>query len=112
MQEVKNISPEELKAALDAGKSIAILDVREDEELEISSLPGAYHIPLAELPERSNEWEIACNGKDLCVVICRSGQRSENAILFLEHLGISGAFNLAGGINAYAERIDSDMETY
>lgn len=40
------VTPIELKAELDAGKSLFLLDVREDHELEVSKIEGVVHIPL------------------------------------------------------------------
>lgn len=43
---------DELKAALDAGADMLLIDVREDWEVESGSMPGAIHIPVAELERR------------------------------------------------------------
>ena len=43
---------DELKAALDAGADMLLIDVREDWEVESGSMPGSVHIPVAELESR------------------------------------------------------------
>lgn len=43
---------DELKAALDAGADMLLIDVREDWEVESGSMPGSIHIPVAELERR------------------------------------------------------------
>ena len=41
-----------LKAALDAGATMLLIDVREDYEVESGSMPGSIHIPLGQLEDR------------------------------------------------------------
>lgn len=41
-----------LKAALDAGATMLLIDVREDWEVESGSMPGSIHVPMAELERR------------------------------------------------------------
>ena len=43
---------DELKAALDGGATMLLIDVREDYEVESGSMPGSIHIPVAELERR------------------------------------------------------------
>lgn len=70
-----------------------LLDVRELEEREITSI-GGMHIPLRDVPSRINELP-----KDkLIVCYCKSGSRSKRAILFLKEKGFSRVVNLAGGV--------------
>ena len=77
-----------------------IIDVREAHEYKRGHIKGAINIPLSELRKRVNEIP-----KDKPVYIhCRSGQRSYNAVLALQHLGYSNVFNMAGsflGISLY-----------
>ena len=46
------ILPSEIKERLDRGENLAIVDVREDEEVAAGIIQGAIHIPLAQLPDR------------------------------------------------------------
>ena len=43
---------DELKAQLDAGAEVLLIDVREDHEVESGSIPGAVHVPVGELEAR------------------------------------------------------------
>jgi len=108
--EVPQIEVEELEAALDADEPIAILDVREPYEWVICNLGhrGARLIPEGELVARLNE----IDPKVRLVVHCHSGARSTKAVEFLRQAGYTNAFNLRGGISAWAERIDAGMATY
>lgn len=87
---------------------VLLLDVREPHELEISRLPQAIHIPMGEVPARLDE---IARGRTL-VVLCRSGGRSAQVAQFLERNGFDDVYNLAGGINAWAEEIDPALEVY
>jgi sulfur-carrier protein adenylyltransferase/sulfurtransferase len=102
------ITVEDLKDKRDRGESLTLLDVREPHEWAISDLPGSMKIPLGTLPARfaelSQDTEI--------VVYCRTGGRSANAVQFLRQRGYERAFNLAGGINRWAEQIDPSMARY
>ena len=48
----QRVAVDELKAALDAGATMLLIDVREDWEVASGSMPGSVHIPVAELEGR------------------------------------------------------------
>ena len=104
---VPEISVEELKKRLDAKEDLFILDVREPHEYQICNLNG-YLVPLNDLPKRVHELDPS---KDM-VVHCRSGGRSARAVEFLQKAGYTKARNLAGGILAWADRIDPKVPKY
>ena len=106
-EELPEVQVEELKRRRDAGDGPLILDVREPYEARICSLGGVL-IPLGELPARAGELDPS---REL-VVLCRSGVRSARAVAFLRQAGFGKARNLAGGILAWAERIDPRMARY
>lgn len=99
---------EELKARLDQGADVFILDVREPQEFQICQIPGATLIPLGELPRRLVELE----GRDEMVVSCKSGARSAKAVKLLREAGFSKAKNLRGGILAWIDRVDPSLPKY
>jgi sulfur-carrier protein adenylyltransferase/sulfurtransferase len=101
------ITVEELKKRLDEHTDIFILDVREPHEYEIANL-GGYLIPLNDLANRVNELD---SSKEI-VVHCASGIRSARAVNFLAEVGFKKVRNLVGGINAWAEKIDSSLPIY
>ena len=86
----------------------ALIDVREDWEVAKAALEGAIHIPLQELPERMSKLDPARP----YVVMCRSGGRSAKATDFLRRQGFADVTNLAGGIDAWARRIDPTVPRY
>lgn len=108
MAGVPEITVEELKARMDRKDSFVLLDVREPDEYEFCRLPGSKLIPLGELEGRLGELDPAAD----LVVHCRSGGRSAKAVAFLRQKGYSKAVNVAGGVLAWAERVDPTLPTY
>src|SRR5690349_10633604 len=104
---VPEIQPEELKARLDAGDDIFILDVREPHEFQICNLNG-YLIPLGELPKRVHELD---SSREI-IAHCRSGVRSAKAVDFLRQAGFRKVSNLAGGILAWSDKVDTSVPKY
>jgi sulfur-carrier protein adenylyltransferase/sulfurtransferase len=107
---VPEITVEELKAKIDAGAPIYLLDVREPHEYQIARIPGATLIPLGQLGARYGELPPASAGKEV-IVMCRSGARSAKAVAQLKELGIEGK-NLQGGVLAWSDRIDPTQPKY
>jgi sulfur-carrier protein adenylyltransferase/sulfurtransferase len=104
---VPEIQPEELKRKLDRHEDVFILDVREPHEYQICNLNG-YLIPLGDLPKRVNELD---SSREI-VAHCRSGVRSGKAVDFLRQAGFKKVSNLAGGILAWADKVDPKMPKY
>jgi rhodanese-related sulfurtransferase len=104
---MQEITVEELKAMQDEGKDFQLIDVREDFEYEMSNLNGTL-IPLGGI---MIETEKIAKDKPV-VVMCRSGKRSAAAIMQLEQLGYTNLYNLQGGILAWAQDIDPEMQVY
>lgn len=105
---MKEITVTELKVLKDTKADFQLIDVRETAEYEEANLEGLL-IPLQTLP--ANVDKIA---KDKQVVVhCRSGKRSANAISFLEaNYGLENLYNLVGGILAWRDEIDPDMDVH
>jgi len=104
---IPEIQPEELKRRLDAKEDVFVLDVREPHEYQICNL-GGYLIPLGDLPKRVNELD---SSREI-VAHCRSGVRSGKAVDFLRQAGFKKVWNLAGGILAWADKVDPKMPKY
>ncbi len=104
---MQDMTPEELKQRLDAGDDLFVLDVREPHEYQICNL-GGHLIPLNDLPKRVSELD---SSREI-VVHCKMGGRSAKAVDFLRQSGFAKVHNLAGGINAWAERIDPKVPKY
>ncbi len=102
-----DIQVEELKRRLDKGDDIFVLDVREPHEYQICNI-GGHLIPLGDLPKRVSELD---SSREI-VAHCRSGVRSAKAVDFLKQAGFKKVHNLAGGILAWADRVDPKMPKY
>jgi adenylyltransferase/sulfurtransferase len=102
------ITVEELRARLDRGDKVFILDVRNPPEYDICRIPGSVLVPLPELPQRLSELD---KNREM-VVHCKSGMRSARAIQLLKQHGFDQLTNLKGGILAWAEKIDPAMPRY
>jgi adenylyltransferase/sulfurtransferase len=105
---VADITPQELKARLDAGRPPVLLDVREDWETRLCRLPDAVHIPIEELELRIDELD----PDNEIVVYCHQGVRSAAVARWLEGRGFRRVRNLAGGLDAWARTVDPTMRRY
>jgi sulfur-carrier protein adenylyltransferase/sulfurtransferase len=106
---IPQISVQELKRRLDAKENVFVLDVREPHEYPIANL-GAPLIPVGDLEKRVGE--LAAEKDRNIVIHCRSGARSQKAALILKNAGFTHLENLAGGILAWADKIDPSMPKY
>ena len=105
---VKEISVFDLKQLQDEKKEVVVIDVRNPDEYEYCNIGGEL-IPMQEIPERFSEIP-----KDKTVVVqCHHGGRSAQVVNWLEQAqGYENVFNLAGGIHAWSNEIDSGIPTY
>ncbi len=102
-----DMTVEEFKQRLERGDDLFVLDVREPHEYQICNL-GGFLIPLNDLPKRVSELD---SSREI-VVHCKMGGRSAKAADFLRQSGFSKVHNLAGGITAWADRIDPKVPKY
>jgi adenylyltransferase/sulfurtransferase len=108
-QSMPEISATELKARLENGDDIQLIDVREANEVAVAKLPNAVHIPLAQVINRMSE--IDPNRET--VVHCKMGGRSARAIQALQQSGFTGnLLNLKGGITAWSNEVDPSVPKY
>ena len=104
---VPEIGPRELKARLDRGDDLLILDVREPHEYQICNLGGRL-IPLGDLSRRVSELD---SSREI-VAHCRTGKRSAEAVEFLRKAGFRKVLNLKGGILAWSDEVDPSVPKY
>src|SRR6187401_2113231 len=102
------ITPVELKAELDRGEKIVIVDVREPQEYQINRIPGSKLIPLGEIPRRYAELD----KNDELVMQCKVGARSFRAAEFLRSVGFTRVLNLKGGILEWIDKVDPSQPKY
>lgn len=104
---VPEITPTDFVARRDRGETLTLLDVREDWELAVASVPNIIHIPMGQVADRMQELD---RGTEI-VVLCRSGRRSLEVAKFLQQNGFK-TVNLAGGILAWSRELDATIPTY
>ncbi|MBK9164980.1 MAG: sulfurtransferase [Acidobacteria bacterium] len=106
---IEEISATNLKARLDAGENIQLIDVRQPEEHAFAKIDGAKLIPLGEILSRMSELDTE---KEV-VIHCKMGGRSARAIEALQQSGYTGALkNLKGGITAWSNEVDHKVPKY
>jgi adenylyltransferase/sulfurtransferase len=105
---IPEITPRELKARLDRGDDLFVLDVREPHEVQICKLNNGHLIPLGDIPRRASELDSSRE----TVVYCRSGRRSADAVQFLQQAGFHKIWNLKGGILAWSDEVDPSVPKY
>ncbi|MBO9130225.1 rhodanese-like domain-containing protein [Bacillus sp. 165] len=92
----KTVTADELQRILESGEKKNIIDVRELEEVQEGKIPGAKHIPLGELENRTNELD---STKEY-VIVCHAGGRSQRASEYLASHGYR-VHNMLGGMSAW-----------
>ncbi len=125
---IPQITAQELKQRIDRGDDLFVLDVRNPEEWEISSLDGVidtvkipkpqFQIALDDVLSGRKQAENTVIGRiprDREVIVhCRSGMRSTDVINMLRDVGYDPdkLVNMAGGILAWAKNVDRSMPVY
>ncbi|MFJ5232639.1 adenylyltransferase/sulfurtransferase MoeZ [Kitasatospora sp. NPDC088391] len=104
------ITSKQLKEWIDNGENIDIIDVREINEYEIVSIPGARLIP-------KNEFLMGTALQDLpqdkrIVLHCKTGVRSAEVLAVLKAAGFSDAVHLGGGVVGWVNQIEPHKPSY
>ena len=93
------IAPAALRALLEGGEEVVLLDVREAEEYREGVIPGSVSIPMGDVPARAVELDEEAR----IVVFCRHGQRSAMVAQFLLERSFERVQSLRGGFTAWAD---------
>ena len=96
---MKTISVEDLKAKIDAGEKINLVDVREPHEHAAFNIGGIL-LPLGKVQGLETD-DIDHLKEETVYVYCRSGNRSGQACLMLEPYGFKNFINVSGGCLLY-----------
>jgi len=102
------ITPAEVKARLDRGEKLVLVDVREPWEHQLCRIEGAQLIPLGTLAASLQ----TLPDVDELVCYCHHGMRSLDAATWLRFQGIEKAKSMAGGIERWSVEIDSKVPRY
>jgi adenylyltransferase/sulfurtransferase len=104
------ITVTDLKAMQDNGDDIFLVDVREPNEYEIVSIPGATLIPKGEFLNGSALERLPQDKK--IVLHCKSGVRSAEALAVVKNAGFADAVHVGGGVLAWVKQIDPSQPSY
>ena len=99
---MKNISVEELKARMDAGEQLNIIDVREPSEYAEFNI-GAKLLPLGQIMSLQLD-SIEDLKNEEVILHCKAGMRSMQAGLMLEQVGFTNVVNVTGGTVAWQQK--------
>ncbi|RUS48357.1 rhodanese-like domain-containing protein [Cohnella sp. AR92] len=97
MSSYETTTVEQLKARLEAGEKLHLIDVREDDEVAYGMIEGARHIAMGEIPDRLGE----IPRDEEVIFICRSGNRSGRVCEYLAAQGFTKQVNMLGGMLAW-----------
>ena len=99
------ITPKDLKARMDAGEDIDIIDVREGWEVAQGKVPEAIHIPMNDIPEVMDKISM----DKPVVIMCHTGNRSFQVAQWLAMQGYENVMNLDGGIERWSKEVDPSI---
>ena len=104
---ITEITPEELKAKLDAKEDLLLVDVRESSEYEHGHIGGAHLVPRGILEAAADtsypkHYPPLSGARDQQIVVyCATSGRSAMAAAVLQMMGFKNVLNLAGGITRW-----------
>jgi adenylyltransferase/sulfurtransferase len=108
------ISVRELKDMLDARergeKDFLLVDVREPDEFDIVSIPGAVLIPKGEFLSGAALERLPADRP--VVLHCKAGTRSAEALAVVKGAGYADAVHVGGGVLAWVDQIEPDKPSY
>jgi rhodanese-related sulfurtransferase len=102
------ITPQELQEALKNGNAPKLIDVRDQWEYDIAHIEGAQLLSRPLIGEMMESW-----AKDSFIVFtCHRGMRSLDAASYFIGHGFTNVRSLEGGVDRWAEEIDTQMARY
>ena len=103
------ISPSEIRAKIDAGEALRLIDVREPFEYAICRIEGAELIPMRSIPQHLKDLDD--DGPEL-IIYCHHGVRSLSVVDWLRRQGIENCRSMSGGIDLWSAQIDPAVPRY
>src|SRR4051812_1843853 len=104
---IRQLSAPELKAMIDEGEPLELVDVRTDEERAVASIDGSR------LLDRAYHEELLQRDRDTPLVFaCHHGVRSQQAAEYFWQQGFRNLSNLQGGIDAWSLLVDPTVPRY
>ncbi len=113
---MQEITVKDLSEKLKSEDQFILLDVREPHELNFAKLTDSRLevTPLSRLArEGINALSEAARSKDSTIyVMCHHGNRSGQVTAWLAQQGWKNVFNVRGGIDEYARKVDQSVGMY
>jgi rhodanese-related sulfurtransferase len=92
------VTPQQVR---DEEHPYVIVDVREDWERDLASVPGSFPCPLAQLLNQEDTLRDLAKTRIL-YILCHHGVRSLQAASLLRQRGLTRTASIQGGIDAWA----------
>ena len=106
---MRHFTPKQLKDYLEqTDTNPLLLDVRERWEFEYCNITGSILIPMGELPSKIDTLDPLKE----TIMICHHGIRSRQMGYYMEQAGFKSIINLEGGVEGWAEDVETDMKRY
>jgi monothiol glutaredoxin len=104
---IRQLSAPDLKAMLESGTAIELVDVRTEEERAIARIDGSH------LLDQALHDALLLRDRDTTIVFqCHHGVRSQQAAEYFQHHGFRNLYNLRGGIDAWSVLVDASVPRY
>jgi rhodanese-related sulfurtransferase len=103
------VSPSEVKARIDSGEAVRLIDVREVQEHQLTRIEGAELIPMNSIPRHLQDLDD--DGPGL-IVFCHHGVRSLSVVDWLRRQGIENCQSMSGGIDLWSLTVDPAVPRY
>eukprot|EP00475_Leptophrys_vorax_P018712 TRINITY_DN25587_c0_g1_i1.p1 TRINITY_DN25587_c0_g1~~TRINITY_DN25587_c0_g1_i1.p1 ORF type:complete len:259 (-),score=33.23 TRINITY_DN25587_c0_g1_i1:128-904(-) len=115
-QQQEGISLEAELAAAEAEsggrRPVQLVDVREEREIEIASIPGFSPFPLSQFGSWAPTIADTLDPNTDTYLLCHHGIRSQQMAEWLKSQGFTRLFNIVGGIDAYSVKVDPSIPRY
>ncbi len=99
---VRECTVDDVKARLDRGEKLTLIDVREESEFAADHIPGAVHLSKGVI-ERDAEARYPDPATEL-ILYCGGGFRSALAADNLQKMGFTNVISMDGGHRAWKEK--------
>jgi len=93
----------------DRSQQVRLIDVREPWEYETVHIEGSLLMPMGDVPSRAHQ---ELDPDDRLLILCHHGARSLNVTNWLRQQGFDAAQSVAGGIDAWSQRVDTFLPRY
>ena len=104
----KEVRPAEIKRRLEAGETLEVIDVREQNEYDYAHVEGTTLRPMSQI---QSWWQDLPRDREL-VIMCHHGGRSAQVCAALHGAGFEHLTNMTGGIDAWSTEVDPSVPRY